>query len=64
VERWRRERQVPRGAIVPLEQVWRLTKPWYADRLDYEWTPRTPAAMERLLANAGLTDDFWRVTPD
>ena len=64
MERWCRDRQVPSGAIVPLEQVWRLAKPWYADRLDYEWTPRTPAAMERLLADAGLTDDFWRVTHD
>jgi hypothetical protein len=52
---------VTRGAVVPLEQVWRLTAPWYADRLDYDWTPRTPAAMERLLADAGLTGDFWRV---
>jgi len=52
---------VTRGAVVPLEQVWRLSVPWYADRLDYDWTPRTPAAMERLLADAGLTGDFWRV---
>ena len=50
-----------RGAVVPLEQVWRLTRPWYADRLDHDWTPRTPAAMERLLADAGLAGDFWRV---
>ena len=59
--RWCGERQVTRGAVVPLEQVWRLTAPWYADRLDYDWTPRTPGAMERLLADAGLTGDFWRV---
>jgi len=52
---------VTRGAVVPLEQVWRLTAPWYADRLDYDWTPRTSDAIERLLTDAGLTDDFWRV---
>jgi hypothetical protein len=61
VDRWCGERQVTRGAVVPLEQVWRLSAPWYADRLDYDWTPRTPAAMERLLADAGLAGDFWRV---
>jgi hypothetical protein len=61
VDRWCHERRVARGAIVPLEQVWRLAKPWYGDRLDYEWTPRTPAAMERLFADAGLTSDFWRL---
>jgi hypothetical protein len=52
---------VAHGAIVPLGQIWRLAQTWYADRLNYEWTPRTPAAMERLFAEAGLTDDFWRV---
>ena len=61
MDRWCRERQVTRGAVVPLDQVWRLAVSWYADRLDEEWTPRTPAAMERLLADAGLTDEFWRV---
>ena len=49
------------GAVVPLEQVWRLAGSWYADRLEHGWTPRTPEAMERLLADAGLTGEFWRV---
>ncbi len=44
-----------------LEQAWQLAQPWYADRLDDEWTPRTPEAMERLLTGAGLTGEFWRV---
>ena len=47
--------------MVPLEQVWRLAKPWYANRLDYNWTPRTADAMETLFSNAGLTGDFWRL---
>jgi hypothetical protein len=42
--------------------VWALTAPWYANRLDYMWTPRTPEAIERLLTDAGLTGQFWRVT--
>jgi len=62
VNRWCAERSVARGAVVRLEQVWRLAGLWYADRLDYGWTPRTPAAMERLLTAAGLTGDFWRVS--
>jgi hypothetical protein len=52
---------VTRGAVVPLEQVWRLAAPWYADRLDYDWMPRTPEAMEGLFIGAGLAGDFWRV---
>ena len=50
-----------KGAVVPLEQVWRLAGPWYGDRLDEDWQPRTPDAMQRLLSYAGLTGEFWRV---
>jgi len=46
---------------VPLDQLWRLTKPWYADRLDEDWTPKTAEKMARLLSAAGLTNEFWRV---
>ena len=52
---------MPRGATVPLEQVWRLAGSWYADRLDEQWKPRAPDAIERLLSEAGLTGEFWRV---
>jgi hypothetical protein len=61
VDRWCDDRRVPRGAVVTVEQAWRLAQPWYADRLDYEWTPRPPDGMERLLTAAGLTGEFWRV---
>lgn len=47
--------------MVAIDQVWRLARTWYADRLDYGWTPRTPDAMERLFAEAGLVGEFWRV---
>lgn len=52
---------MPRGATVSLEQIWRLAGPWYADRLDLGWTPRTPYAVQRLLTDAGLIGEFWRV---
>jgi hypothetical protein len=46
---------------VPLENLWRLAVPWYANRLDHNWTPRTADAMETLFGNAGLTGEFWRL---
>ena len=61
MDRWCAERRISKGATAPLEQVWRLAGPWYADRLDLDWTPRTPEAMQRLLTDAGFTGDFWRV---
>jgi hypothetical protein len=48
--------------VVPLPQMWQLAGPWYAGRLEAGWMPREPAAIERLLRDAGLTGEFWRVT--
>jgi hypothetical protein len=62
VDRWCALRQIAKGMVVPLRQVWQLAGPWYADRLEAGWMPREPAAIERLLSDAGLTGDFWRVT--
>ena len=61
VVRWCAESRMARGAVVPLEQVWRLSRPWYANRLDEDWRPRTPEAIEQLFADAGLTGEFWKV---
>ena len=61
MDRWCAERRVPRGGTVPVDRLWRLSRPWYADRLDEDWRPKTPEVIERLLADAGLTGDFWRV---
>ena len=46
---------------MPLAEVWRLTSPWYADRLDERWLPKSADVIERLFGDAGLTGEFWRV---
>jgi hypothetical protein len=61
IDRWCAERQMAKGAVVPVEQVWRLAGPWYADRLDENWSPRTGETMKRLLGAAGLTGEFWQL---
>ena len=61
MDRWCAEFRVARGAVVPLDQVWRLSGPWYVDRLNEDWRPKTPDVIERLIADAGLTGDFWQV---
>jgi hypothetical protein len=41
--------------------MWRLSRPWYADRLNEDWRPKTTEVIERLFSEAGLTGDFWNV---
>jgi Alkylmercury lyase len=48
--------------VISAVTMWRLAQPWYGDRLDPGWSPRTAAAAQRLLTQAGLTGDFWQLT--
>ncbi len=50
------------GAIVPLAQLAALAAAWYGDRLDPDWRPRSPAASQAVLDEAGLTGPFWQLT--
>ena len=46
---------------MPLDQLWDLARHWYANRLDYDWLPRTPDETEQVFVSAGLTGAFWRL---
>ncbi len=62
VGRWCEVRRIPRGAVLALDQCWRLARAWYADRLTEGWRRRTPEEAEALFAELGLTGDFWRLS--
>lgn len=49
------------GTTVPIDQLARLARRWYGDRLDPGWRPRTVAESQAILAAVGLTGDFWRL---
>ena len=50
---------MPVGALIGLEQVWRLARVWYGDRLDPAWRRPTPAQAAAMLRDAGLQGAFW-----
>jgi len=52
---------LPRGATMTLDQLWALARRWYAGRLEPEWRGRTAEASQAILAEVGLTGDFWRM---
>jgi hypothetical protein len=62
VERWSRQRRIPKGKVVSLEQLWRLARAWYADKLSPDWRRATPDEAERAFAEIGLTGEFWLLT--
>jgi len=51
---------MPRGALLSPDTAWRLAAAWYApDRRHPAWRRRTLEETEALLAELGLTGDFW-----
>ncbi len=60
VERWVRQWQLPRGAVLSPQQAWRLAEAWYGpDRRPAEWRRRTVDETEAVLAELGLTGPYW-----
>lgn len=59
VDRWCRERDIPRGGTLTPEQLWGLASTWYRERMSPDWRRRTPEEAEDVFAGLGLTGDFW-----
>ena len=51
----------PRGAVVAPQTVYNLGLEWYATRLDLDFAPPTPAAMQATFTAHGLTGEFWSI---
>jgi hypothetical protein len=51
--------EVEGGELMSVQQLQALAEVWYGDRLDPEWRPRTRDESQRLLADVGLTSEFW-----
>jgi hypothetical protein len=60
IERWCRSWRLPLGAILTMEQLWKLADAWYCDRMSAEWQRRTIEQAHALFASLGLTSQFWR----
>ena len=60
VDKWCRDWRFSRGAILTLDQCWRLAKVWFSgDRRDPDWRRRTPQEVRAAWDELGLTGPFW-----
>jgi hypothetical protein len=62
VDRWCRQWHQPRGAIISLEQQWRLAQAWYEDRLTFDWQRKTNEEVDALWNELGFTSSFWSLS--
>jgi len=62
VDRWCEQWRLSRGAILTLEQAWRLAQAWFsADRGAPEWRRPPVEEVETLFAALGLAGAFWKL---
>ncbi len=63
VGRWCESRRMERGAGFSLEQMWSVALRWYTGRASPGWKRRTPEESQAILAEAGLSGEFWNLQP-
>lgn len=61
VDPWCTRHRIPRGVIVPIEQVLRLGRAWYGRHLAEDWKKWTLEEARSIFNSVGLTGDFWRL---
>ena len=62
VDRWCKQWKLERGALLSLDQAWRLALAWYGpDRRERTWRRKTVDETEAMLAELGLTGSFWNL---
>jgi hypothetical protein len=60
IDRWCGTWKMDRGAVMTLDQGWRLAVAWFdADRRAPEWRRRTIEEVEQVFGEIGLISPFW-----
>lgn len=59
IDRWLGDRAP--GATITVAKLSELADAWWGDRLAPDWHPRTREQSQAILAELGLTSDFWRL---
>jgi hypothetical protein len=60
LDRWLKDWNLPRGAVLSLNQCFRLAKVWYSpDRRVENWRRFTPDEAEKIFNDLGLTSAYW-----
>jgi hypothetical protein len=64
LEKWLKDWNMPRGAVLSLDQCWRLAHTWYTpDRRQPDWRRFTAQETEVILSGLGLVSSYWRLQP-
>jgi len=62
IDVWCKRKDLKRGEILTINQVWELSKLWYQDRLSLEYHGRNIEQVAEIFKKAGLISAFWHGT--
>ena len=62
LEQWQESKQLKRGAVLSLPQLWDLSQRWYHNRMSPDYRGRTADQVQEIFEEAGLTSEFWKAT--
>lgn len=58
---WLTSNHAERGAMLSIPKLWELSKLWYQGRMSAEFHGRTPAQVQEIFKQLGLTSEFWQL---
>ena len=61
IDKWCQRSNLERGEVLTIQQVWELSKLWYANRLSVEYHGRSIEQVAEIFRKAGLKSEFWYV---
>jgi len=61
IDVWCKRKDLNRGEILTINQVWELSKLWYQDRLSLDYHGRSTEQAAEIFKQADLTSAFWYV---
>ena len=59
IDKWCKRKDLERGEVLSVVQVWELSILWYQDRLSLAYHGRTIEQVADIFKQAGLTSKFW-----
>ena len=61
IDKWSKRKDLERGEVLSVAQVWELSKLWYQDRLSLDYHGRSIEQVAEIFRQAGLRSKFWYI---
>jgi hypothetical protein len=61
VDKWCKRNNLERGEMLSIQQVWKLSKLWYGNRMSLDYHGRSMEQVAEVFRQAGLMSKFWYV---